>query len=217
MADAAIRSAEISGRAIRPEDVLIAADPNEADLSAGGRTDTLSEIISTVYKNPPDNLTDPEKTALRKLVGVGGRITLAEEDVSDFGTRSGSAQRNPLPGLVQIDLSQDLSAYAMTSSAQLSIVLRVDIEAVGSDDFSRYTELEIVLDDFLTAGFIPAAQTSSANLWIFKIARIREDIALTNFGHANLYLGLLDGDTLLIQASHNVADHISVYLIPIVG
>ena len=62
MPDADFRSTEVSGRAggIRPADYVFGADPNESDFAAAARSDLLSELITTIFNNPPSTLTDSQ-------------------------------------------------------------------------------------------------------------------------------------------------------------
>ena len=53
MADGDFRDAAVQGRAIRTTDLLFAADPDETDLEAAARSDTLAQLIATIFANPP--------------------------------------------------------------------------------------------------------------------------------------------------------------------
>ena len=70
MADANFNSEDAKGRAIRPTDLVFAADPDEADFEAAARSDTLAELIATIFGNPPDSLTTEQRQAVRVALGL---------------------------------------------------------------------------------------------------------------------------------------------------
>ena len=49
MADVDLRAADVTNRAIRLADILFGTDPNELDASMGFRSDTLSQLITTIF------------------------------------------------------------------------------------------------------------------------------------------------------------------------
>ena len=72
MADANLRT--LATEPIRTSDVLAGFDPSETDAAVAARTDTLSEIISTIFTNPPSSLTSPQQAALRTLIGINAAL-----------------------------------------------------------------------------------------------------------------------------------------------
>ena len=68
MPDADFRSTAVAGRGIRTTDHVFGADSSESDFAAAARSDLLSELITTIFNNPPGALTDPQ--VLRTLLAV---------------------------------------------------------------------------------------------------------------------------------------------------
>ena len=109
MADGDFRDAALVGRPIRTSDYVFAADPSQTDLSLAGRSDTLAQMIATIYQNPPASLTTAQQTALRALMGLTGSEIAGLLDAA-IGTawRTGGT-----PG--QADGVVDLASFNNTS------------------------------------------------------------------------------------------------------
>ena len=70
MADVDLQHADVLARGIRTTDLVIGADPSENDAAAAFRTDLMSEVIATIFENPPSTLTSQQATALRTLLSI---------------------------------------------------------------------------------------------------------------------------------------------------
>ena len=70
MADVDLQHADVLARSIRPTDLVIGVDPTENDAAAAFRTDLMSEVIATIFENPPSTLTSQQATALRTLLSI---------------------------------------------------------------------------------------------------------------------------------------------------
>ena len=70
MADVDLQHADVLARGIRTTDLVIGADPTENDAAAAFRTDLMSEVIATIFENPPSTLTSQQATALRTLLSI---------------------------------------------------------------------------------------------------------------------------------------------------
>ena len=69
MADVNLRDAAVSGRSIETTDVVLGIDPTETDASAAAKTDTLAQLIITIFKNIT-GLNATELAAARAALGV---------------------------------------------------------------------------------------------------------------------------------------------------
>ena len=67
MPNADFRSGSIQGRGITPNDLMFGADPTESDLQAAAASDTLAQLILTLFRNLPagSDFSATELTALR--------------------------------------------------------------------------------------------------------------------------------------------------------
>ena len=143
MPDADFRSTEVSGRAggIRPADYVFGADPNESDFAAAARSDLLSELITTIFNNPPSTLTDPQvlRTLLDVLdpAGVDARAVVRYTDaektklgildpILDAGTGSQTSAQFTYPSFTGFD-----PTTGFPSRGQF-VVFTVDTIAVGT-------------------------------------------------------------------------------------
>lgn len=103
MADGNFRDAVLRGRTIRTTDFLpaVAYDPGSADLKAQGRADTLAEVIRTIFRNPPGNLTAAEQLAVRNalsiLLGVAIPSAVAHDNVNGITLTLGGRTFSELP------------------------------------------------------------------------------------------------------------------------
>ena len=70
MVDVDISTNATAGRSIRPSDALVGFDPAQSDISLVPRTDTLNEVILTMLRNIPTNLTTAEKNAIIERLGL---------------------------------------------------------------------------------------------------------------------------------------------------
>ena len=70
MADVDLQHADVLARSIRPTDLVIGVDPTVNDAAAAFRTDLMSEVIATIFENPPSTLTSQQATALRTLLAI---------------------------------------------------------------------------------------------------------------------------------------------------
>ena len=69
MADVDLQGTVAEGRAIATTDVVFGADPAVDDAAAAFKTDTLAQVIATIFQNPPGALTTAQQMALRTLIG----------------------------------------------------------------------------------------------------------------------------------------------------
>ena len=70
MVDVDISTNATAGRSIRPSDALVGFDPTQSDISLVPRTDTLNEVILTMLRKIPTNLTTAEKNAIIERLGL---------------------------------------------------------------------------------------------------------------------------------------------------
>ena len=94
MADANFRDTAIINRDIRETDVLFAADPSNADLSAGARRDTLAEVIRTIFLNPP-NLNSTQQLAFRIAFNAQSGLLTVTQSEAQAGTETTSRLWSP--------------------------------------------------------------------------------------------------------------------------
>ena len=76
MADGDYSGGAVQGREIRLTDHVVGFDPAAPSLADGGRSDSLSEIISRIFENPPAVLSNAASNALRTLL-----LTLTQNEV----------------------------------------------------------------------------------------------------------------------------------------
>ena len=146
---AELRDGDARGRRIRTTDVLIGFDDNLVSpqaANAAKRTDTLTEVINTIFNNPPGSLTDGG-TAIRALISalteadVDVRAVLAATDrytdaektklgildpVLDAGTASQSSAQFSFPSFSGFDPTTGFSARGQF------VVFTIDTVVVGS-------------------------------------------------------------------------------------
>ena len=89
MPDVNLNAAAVKARNIRTTDVIPAFNPDEVDASESGRTDTLAEVIATIFQNPPDSLTDDQATALRTLLEIAHQDDVPDNDDIDARVQEG--------------------------------------------------------------------------------------------------------------------------------
>ena len=68
MADADFRSTTVQGQGIGIGDLVFGANPLVSNFQQAARSDLLSELITTIFRNPPATLTGPEQDRLRTLI-----------------------------------------------------------------------------------------------------------------------------------------------------
>ena len=141
MPDADFRSTAVAGRGIRTTDHVFGADSSESDFAAAARSDLLSELITTIFNNPPGALTDPQ--VLRTLLAVltegevdaraAVRFTDAEktklgilDPILDAGTGSQTSAQFQFPSFAGFD-----PTVGFPTRGQF-VVFTVDAIAVGT-------------------------------------------------------------------------------------
>ena len=97
MANVNLRDADPVGRSLAITDYIFGATPGEADAAEAFKTDTITQLIALIFKNPPAaaDLTAAEITALRTLLAV---LTQAEVDAR-AAVRFSNSEKAKLAGI----------------------------------------------------------------------------------------------------------------------
>ena len=183
-------------------------------------TDMRDSMLAHDLSNASESLTDAQKdtvcediSALRTTVSSGDRVELghSEDIATGLGVLTGAT--NTI--YHQIPLSQDLSTF--DSRSKLEIVLNASPFTGGAATaINDWTELEIVLEDFLRLPVIPTTQTTLPNTFIFGVSRIfgTSATAFTERARSNVFVGRSSNTRILIQTRHYISTEIYVFVTP---
>ena len=83
MANAELSQVTYRTRAIALTDYLLGLNLTAVGADAASSLDTLMEIIRKVYVNPPPDLTDAEKTALKSALGITAQQLISTQIGTD--------------------------------------------------------------------------------------------------------------------------------------
>ena len=193
---------------------LASGTPNAGGTDASIRASLGFDIINQATEIESDGEINTRRL-LSHQTGIGG-------DTGRFGQRIVGGTQTQFKAntvdrsLLEVPLSIDIEEY--NGSALLEILYHkvgtIDAMGVSDPDTMEWTENEINLADFLIPSRILQTQDNTTNMFSFKVGRLDSDNSFDEFGHASVYVGRKDGNTILIQCSHSIADEIFVYLSP---